>query len=76
MAIRSLHLDYPASLTNQPILYQLIRRFDLQVNLRAAQISLEQGWIDIEVSGAEGEIDAALAWLRQEGIQVEERRSA
>ncbi|OGO11326.1 MAG: hypothetical protein A2Y93_11800 [Chloroflexi bacterium RBG_13_68_17] len=74
MASRSLHLDYPASLSSQPILYRLIRRFDLQVNIRQAQITLEQGWVDIDVSGADGEIDAAVAWLRQEGIAVEERR--
>jgi ABC-type methionine transport system ATPase subunit len=73
MATRTLHLGYPPSLASQPIVYRLIRTFDLQVNIRQAQIALEQGWLEIEVAGEGDEIDRAVEWLTQQGIHVEER---
>jgi ABC-type methionine transport system ATPase subunit len=73
MATRTLHLGYPPSLTSQPIVYRLIRTFDLEVNIRQAQIALEQGWLEIEVTGEPDEIERATEWLTRQGITVEER---
>jgi ABC-type methionine transport system ATPase subunit len=70
MPSRSLRLNYPASLLRQPILNELIRTFDLSVNILRAQISLEEGWLELQVDGAESELDRAIAWLDQQGIQV------
>jgi ABC-type methionine transport system ATPase subunit len=70
MPSRSLRLNYPAALLRQPILNELIRTFDLSVNILRAQISLEEGWLELQVDGAESELDRAIAWLDQQGIQV------
>jgi ABC-type methionine transport system ATPase subunit len=68
---RILRLIYPPSLANKPILYHLIRRFKLTVNMRQAQITLQEGWLEVEVSGQEEEIARATSWLKQEGVEVE-----
>jgi ABC-type methionine transport system ATPase subunit len=68
---RTLRLIYPPSLANEPILYHLIRRFELTVNMRQAQITLQEGWLEVEVSGQEEEIARATSWLKQEGVEVE-----
>jgi ABC-type methionine transport system ATPase subunit len=70
MATRTLRLNYPAALLREPILQQLIRSFEVSVNIRRAQISLEEGWLEIEAGGADEELDRAAAWLEQQGIQV------
>jgi NIL domain len=67
---RTLHLTYPPSLVGEPILYRLIRHFDLTINLRSAQLGMEEGWIEIQAIGAEQEIDRAIHWLTDEGLQV------
>jgi ABC-type methionine transport system ATPase subunit len=72
MSARSLRLNYPPSLLNQPILNQLIRKFEITVNIRQAQITLEEGWLEIEVIGGLQEIELAIAWLDEQGIQVVE----
>jgi ABC-type methionine transport system ATPase subunit len=70
MPNRTLRLNYPAALLRQPIIQQLIRKFEVSVNIVRAQISLEEGWLEIEIEGEEGELTRAEGWLREQGIQV------
>jgi ABC-type methionine transport system ATPase subunit len=70
MPNRTLRLNYPAALLRQPIIQQLIRKFEVSVNIVRAQISLEEGWLEIEIEGEEGELTRAQAWLKEQGIQV------
>lgn len=70
MATRKLRLNYPAALLREPILQRLIRSFDVSVNIRRAQISLEEGWLEIEADGTDEELDRAAAWLGQQGIEI------
>lgn len=71
MAIRRLRLNYPPSLLREPIVSQLIRRFDLQVNILLARIELEEGWLEVELNGAEPVLDQAESWLRDQGIDLQ-----
>ena len=70
MPTRTLRLNYPATLLRQTILHQLIRTFDLSVNILRAQISLEEGWLEIQADGPETELDRAQSWLNEQGIEV------
>jgi ABC-type methionine transport system ATPase subunit len=70
MPTRTLRLNYPATLLRQPILHQLIRTFDLSVNILRAQISLDEGWLEIQAEGTDSELERAQAWLRLQGIEV------
>jgi len=70
MPTRTLRLNYPAALLRRPILNQVIRDFGVTVNIVRAQISLEEGWLEIEMTGADEEIDRALVWLESQGLQV------
>jgi len=67
---RTLHLLYPPSLAGEPILHRLIRQFDLIINLRGAQLGLDEGWIEIQATGSEDELERAVRWLTAEGLQV------
>ncbi|MFO7623279.1 MAG: NIL domain-containing protein [Anaerolineales bacterium] len=70
MADQTIRLIYPASMVNVPVIYQLIRKFDVVVNIVGAQISGNQGWIDINVGGEDQVIQKAIAWLQQQGIET------
>jgi ABC-type methionine transport system ATPase subunit len=65
-----IRLSYPPSLLREPILYQLIREFKITVNITQAQITLEEGWLDIEIGGDHEEIERAIQWLSSQGIEV------
>ena len=72
MTARTLRLIYPPSLLRKPVINQLIHDFGISVNIQRAQITLDEGWLEIEVSGEADEIEAAFKWLTAEGIEVQE----
>jgi ABC-type methionine transport system ATPase subunit len=70
MPTRTLRLNYPPSLLRQPILNQLILHYEITFNIVQAQITLEEGWLEIEAEGEDEEIEHAISWLKEEGITV------
>ena len=66
-----LYLTYPKKLVREPLIWQATRDFDLVFNIRSASVSEEIGIIAIELDGAEGAIEGAIAWLRDQGVTVE-----
>ena len=64
-------LSYPRSLIKEPILYQLVKKFDLIFNIRGASVSEEMGLVAVEFEGSAEQIERALTWLRSTGVTVE-----
>ncbi len=64
-------LVYPETLLSVPVVNQLIRRYDLTVNILRAQIGGGQRWMEVQLSGDSMVIEDALAWLKSQGIAVE-----
>ncbi len=67
---RRIHLEYPVELLHVPIINQLIRRFNLTVNILRAHIDSQVGWIDVQINGPAEALEQAIAWLTEQGIQV------
>jgi ABC-type methionine transport system ATPase subunit len=64
-------LTFPESLVRTPILARLVRDFDVEPNIRRANVEEHEGWILCEIDGEGPAVEAALAWLRDEGIQTD-----
>lgn len=64
-------LTFPEPLVKVPVLARMVRRFDVEPNIRRANVEDRQGWIVCEVDGPPGAVEAALDWLRDEGVQVD-----
>jgi hypothetical protein len=62
---------YPPELLHRPIIYELGKQFGLVTNIRRADISDTQGWVDMELVGAPMAVEAALAWVKGQGLKVE-----
>ena len=65
------YLSYPRALIRQPILYQLVKKFDLVFNIRGASVSEEMGLVAVEFEGTRDQIERAIVWLRSSGVTVE-----
>ena len=65
------YLSYPRVLIKEPILYQLVKKFDLVFNIRGASVSEDMGLVAVEFEGTQEQNERALAWLRQTGVTVE-----
>lgn len=64
-------LTYPSTLLRVPVINQLIKEFDITVNILRAQIDTRDGWIEIDLSGSSHVIEGAIQWLEDQGIKVE-----
>ena len=64
-------LTFPESLIRVPVLARLTRRFDVDPNIRRANVDEHEGWIICELVGGSDAIEAAVAWLREEGVGVD-----
>ena len=45
------YLSYPRALIKEPLLYQLVKKFDLVFNIRGASVSEEMGLVAVEFEG-------------------------
>jgi ferredoxin len=62
---------FPASVVEQPLIYHLVKDFDLQVNILRANINpSKEGRLVLEISGDENKYQQALFWLREQGLII------
>lgn len=70
MISQSIRLVFPPSLQDEPIINRLLRRYSFTVNILRANVTADQGWIDIQISGKAPEIENSVSWLREQGVEV------
>ncbi len=71
MVKQKLVLRFPSSLVEQPVIYNLIKNFDLMVNILRADINpKKEGRLMMELSGDESNFRRALEWLQKKGLEV------
>jgi ABC-type methionine transport system ATPase subunit len=66
-----LHLTFPGNLASEPILHRVASEFGLVTNIRRANIEDRGGWVIVEVEGEDAQIESAVAWLAERGLQVD-----
>jgi len=64
-------LTFPEELVREPIVAQLVRRFDVEPNIRRASVDAHEGWVICELDGAPAAIEGAVAWLEEIGVSVD-----
>ena len=66
-----LWLMYPPKHITSPVIYELVTRFKLVVNIRQAEVRDEIGIVCLELEGARVDLKKATKWLERKGIKVE-----
>ena len=67
---RRVRFTFPPDLVKEPVVYRLGKDFDVVTNILQADVTVEIGWVDLELEGSVEEIDRALAWVASRGVQV------
>ncbi len=65
-----LYLTFPEDLVGQPVIYEVVKRFDVIPNVRRANVEAHSGWVILELSGASEALDAAIAYFKETGVEV------
>ncbi|MBW2984721.1 4Fe-4S dicluster domain-containing protein [Candidatus Woesearchaeota archaeon] len=69
---KRLVLHFPKTIIDQPIVYRLIKDFDLIFNILKAKVTPdEEGLLVIELTGDEKNINKGLEYLKGLGVKVE-----
>jgi len=71
MAERRVRLTYPKSLLHEPLLYQLIRDYDVITNILQANVGIESGWLIVSIRGEEAAITRGLEWMASQGVTID-----
>ncbi len=71
MTRRRLKLIFSPSLVKEPVIYQLGKQFEIVTNIRRADVSKEQGWVLLEITGDADELERGVAYLESRGVKVE-----
>jgi ABC-type methionine transport system ATPase subunit len=70
MAKRRVHLTFHGQLADEPAIWTMSQAFDVAFNIRQADIADGFGWIMLELTGGEQQLDDALRWLEARGVVV------
>ena len=66
MIKQKLVLRFPPALVEQPVIYHLVKDYDLMVNILRADINpKKEGRLMLELSGSEANFRQALDWLQE-----------
>lgn len=66
-----LHLTFPEERVREPIIYEICRKFPVVLNIRRADISLDSGWVELEMDGELADIERTVLYLRERGVHVD-----
>jgi hypothetical protein len=65
-----LFVSFPEELVGRPMIYELVKRFDVVPNVRRANVESHSGWVILELSGDPDARAAAIAYLEELGCSV------
>lgn len=65
-----LFVSFPESLVDRPMIYELVKEFDVVPNIRRANVEGHSGWIILELAGDADARAAAIAYLEGLGCTV------
>jgi len=65
-------IHYAAENVDQPVIYELVKKYDLVVNILKARILPKRdGVIVLELSGGKENFDQGIRYLKEKGLRVE-----
>jgi ABC-type methionine transport system ATPase subunit len=64
-------LTFPQKLIQEPILFDLARRFPVKTNIRGASVTDVIALVALQIDGEKADVEAAIAHLLELGVQVD-----
>ena len=71
MAKQRMKFTFPSDLVTEPVVYTMGKEFAVVTNIRRANVSGDRGWVILEITGAEGEVERAIQWAIEKGVRVD-----
>jgi len=65
-----LFVSFPEELVERPMVYEIVKRFDVVPNIRRANVEAHSGWMILELQGTEAQQRDAVTYLESLGCAV------
>ena len=65
-----LFVSFPEELVDRPMLYEIVKNYDVVPNIRRANVEAHSGWVILELRGTATARDEAIAYLEGLGCTV------
>jgi len=65
-----IRLTIPPGPATEPVIYQIVKQFDVVPNIRRASIQEHTGWMVLDLAGEQAQLDAALEFMIGLGVDV------
>ena len=73
MSTKKLLLRFPKCETEKPIVYQLVKEYNLMINIFAAKVTQDQeGFLVLDVTGEDEWIERGMDYVRSFGVIIQE----
>ena len=71
MAKQRMKFTFPPDLVTQPVVYSMGKEFEVVTNIRRANVSGDRGWVILEITGKDDEIERAIHWAKEQGVRID-----
>jgi ABC-type methionine transport system ATPase subunit len=63
-------LTFARGAVTQPVIYEMGHQFEIVTNIRRADITRDEGWVVLEMEGAQEALDNAVKYCEEKGVRV------
>jgi ABC-type methionine transport system ATPase subunit len=70
VAKRRVKLTFARDAVTQPVIYEMGVTCNVITNIRRADITRDEGWVILELDGADNDLDAAVKYCEDKGVRV------
>ncbi len=67
---RHVQLSFPPGPATEPVISEIVKRFDVVPNIRRAAIQDHSGWMVCDIAGTAQAVADAIAWMESIGVVV------
>lgn len=71
MGRRRVRLFFDGDRVNQPIVYLMGKNFEVVTNIKGGEVTRDSGWLYLEITGEDAELDRAISWTIEQGVRVD-----
>jgi ABC-type methionine transport system ATPase subunit len=71
MARKQVTLIFPQHLIKEPVVYMMIKEYDVIANIRRAKVTESVGELTLEIEASDDTLKKAVAFLEKKGVKVE-----
>jgi L-aspartate semialdehyde sulfurtransferase ferredoxin len=65
-----LFVSFPEELVDRPMIYEIIKEFDVVPSIRRANVEDHSGWVILEINGNQEQLDGAINYFEGLGCTV------